>query len=1495
MLYPIGRMGGLYDPSDERDACGVGFAATLRAPSHELLRLGLTALERVAHRGAVGGDGATGDGAGIMTQLPRRLFARELAQAGIPGVDPDRIAVGVLFLPQDESERADVCAEIEAALGSEAIGAFHWREVPVRSRVLGENARRSAPAIFQLLALRPSADDERAFERRIYRARRRIERAFAARGAARDDLYISSFSSRTVVYKGLLSADQLAHFYVDLGDPLYETQICLFHQRFSTNTAPNWSRVQPFRRLAHNGEINTLRGNVQAMRARLPGIIDPHTSDSGMLDNAAEYLHLFSDRDLRHVLMMLVPEAWEAVADLPPERRAFYRYHACLMEPWDGPAALAFTDGTAVGTTLDRNGLRPMRYTIAEDGLVVAGSEAGIFDIPPERVLRHGKLGPGQMLAVDVVRKVVLEPEANKADVCARQPYGRWLASEMVTIGQLEIPLDGLAQFSEDQLATLQSAFAYTSEEIAAVLRPMVQHGKPPNGAMGDDTPHAVLSDKERPLFHYFKQRFAEVTNPPIDHLRESLVFSIQSRIGPRGDILQETPAHARLLELPSPLLTDPELAAIRNCGAGHPAFRHVTVQSVFPVAAGSAGLRSAIERICGEAEEAVAQGAGVIVLSDRAVCKDLVPIPSLLSVAAVHHHLILRGLRMRASLIVESGEPREVHHVAALLGYGANAVNPYLAMALVRDLAERGRVRDALGAAEAERNYRHALEDGLRKVMSRMGVSTVDGYIGAQIFEAVGIGAEVIAQCFPGTASAVGGIGFEEIAQRMLAWHRSAFQTPIGKPMFSGFYQFRKDGERHAFSPDVVAAIHAAIEDAPADPLADQEGLQHSQGYQRYQELRTLIESDAPSQIRDLLALRSPREPVPLAQVEPIEAIVRRFSTGSMSLGSLSPEAHETLAIAMNRLGGVSGSGEGGEDPLRLADERSSGIKQVASARFGVTPSYLVFARELQVKMAQGSKPGEGGQISGNKVTDYVAQLRHTAPGVTLISPPPHHDIYSIEDLAQLIYDLRQINPDARISVKLVAESGVGIIAAGVAKCHADVILISGHSGGTGNSPLDSMKNAGVPWEIGLAETQQTLLASGLRGRVAVRVDGGLRTGKDVLIAALLGADEFSFGTAAMVAEGCTMMRICHTDNCPVGVATQKASLRAKFTGTPEKVMRYFVLVAHEVRELLAALGFYSLDEVTGRTDLLTQRTLDGAAGSLDLQALLHVPPAAGDAPRRHQGARNLPPIEDRLDDTIVQSAAEALAGGPPLRMWFRIRNTDRTVGARLFREIAALREETLAPETVSVTFEGAAGQSFGAFMTPGVSFTLLGIANDYVGKGMAGGEIVVRPLAGLRGPSHEHVLLGNTVLYGATGGRLFAAGRAGERFAVRNSGAVAVVEGVGDHGCEYMTMGTVVVLGTTGRNFAAGMTGGEAFVLDTDGQFSRRCNPELVAPTEITAEDEGRLYALIEEFARKAGSLRAREILKEWPLWRLRFLRLAPKAERRALPSAQEEGSIA
>ncbi len=1524
MTVRTGRPQSLYDPRAERDACGVGFIANIHGASHEVLQLGLSALACLSHRGAVAADAQTGDGAGILAQLPQEMFGAEYARLRGQKERPDEVGVGVFFLPRAEAERAAAVKKIERALAAEGADDYVWRPVPVREEALGAQARANCPAMMHVLVARPALDDSEAFERRLFRVRRRAEHACASLTATRDDCYAASLSARTIVYKGLMMAAQLAEFYPDLADPEFRTAGVIYHQRYSTNTAPSWQRAQPFRRLAHNGEINTLQGNVNWMRARQQGLqapflgplgemawpfIDPNSSDSGQLDNAVELLHL-GGRSLPHVMMLLVPEAWEGIPDLPAARRDFYRYHACLMEPWDGPAALVFGDGRSFGAILDRNGLRPMRYAITDDGWVFAGSEVGLVDVDVRRIRKYGKLGPGQLLLADLEAGRILESDAVKEEVCGRRSYGAWLAEHLVSIREEtaggiaggEAAADdedaaavpgALASGAEGRarLLRLQRAFSYTKEERVNVIRPMVEHGHEGVGSMGDDTPHAVLSHKERPFFHYFKQCFAEVTNPPIDHLREDLVFSLRVLLGPRPNLLEESPEHAHVIELPSPVLFDRELAAIRRYGEFDPTFRCAVLDTVFPCADGPGGLEPAVRRLCEAADAAVDAGAGILVLSDRAVDTDRVPMPSLMAVGAVHHHLIRTGRRMRVSIIAESGEPREIHHLAVLLGYGANAVNPYLVLADIEDLVAGGRIKKIESAQQALRGYRHAAEEGLKKVMSKMGISTVEGYTGAQIFEAIGVDEAVIECCFPGTASRFQGNGFREFGALMLGWHAAAFPEVRGEPVLAGFYRVHKDGETHEFNPAVVETMHAAIRGELIDLRREKE-----ERFGRYRTFLAAAAAGGPSQLRHLLEFRPDRGPVPLDEVEPVTAITRRFSTGNMSLGALSPEAHETLAVAMNRLGGRSACGEGGEDPVRFGTERNSAVKQVASGRFGVTPAYLASALELQIKMAQGSKPGEGGQIPARKVTEYIARIRHTTPGVALISPPPHHDIYSIEDLAQLIYDLKQVNPKAEISVKLVSQSGVGIIAAGVAKGHADIILISGHSGGTGSSPLNSIKNAGLPWEIGLAETQQTLVANGLRGRVALRVDGGFRTGRDVVMAALLGADQFSFGTAAMVAEGCIMMRVCHTDNCPVGVATQQARLREKFTGTPAQVMNYFLLMAEEVREILAGLGYRSLDEVIGRVDLLRQeRTGDPAADRLDLSPLLAASRSlyGGPVNLRHTGERNSLPPEDRLDTHILDAVRDALDRGEPAEPHIRIQNRDRTIGARLAWEIAQTHgDRGLPADTVKVTFDGTAGQSFGAFLTPGVTFHLVGLANDYVGKGMAGGEIVIRPHPDLRGPSHQHVLLGNTVLYGATGGTLFAAGRAGERFAVRNSGAVAVVEGTGDHGCEYMTGGTVVVLGRTGYNFAAGMTGGEAFVLDLDGGFQKRFNDQLVHLTPMLDQDVRRLQDLIETFVDRTGSERGHEILRDWDAWLPRFFRLAPKDEVRWI-SSEEEGN--
>jgi len=1493
---------GLYDPRFEHDACGIGFVAQLSgAVSHDILGMALTAVGNMAHRGGVGADGKSGDGAGVLTQIPRAFFARELVQLGISYPIED-LGIGMIFLPRDEAQRTSARGLVAQGLASCGLTLLGWREVPVDNAVLGDRARESQPAIEQaLIGSGSPALSGKDYERALYLACKTIEAL--VRENAIEGFYISSFSSRTIVYKGLLVAPLLPQFYADLSDPLYQTAIAVFHQRYSTNTFPNWERAQPFRMLSHNGEINTLQGNVTWMRAReaewrrgvddggrttkaegstvpsgaalasavakLGPIVDTSGSDSGMLDNVLELL-VMGGRDVRHALTMLVPEAWERVQDMDPAWRAFYQYHAGLSEPWDGPAALVFSDGEVVGLALDRNGLRPARYLITDDGLVVCGSEVGAVIVDDARVIRKGKVGPGQMIAADLRTGRFEDNAAIKSALAARQPYAEWLACQMEMLppaGMAHIadgyePESSTSKASKSALlGELQRTFGYTAEELAVVLRPMLRDGQEPVGSMGDDTPAAVLAERARPLYGYFRQRFAEVTNPPIDPLREELVMSLSFALGRRGDMMEEQPRHAHLIRLSSPVLSDENLATIR--AISDPAFASATLKALFPATHGPIGLHTALDRLCRQAEAAVAADKVLLIISDRDVDESNAPIPALLSLGAVHQHLIRLGLRTNVSLLVESGEPREVHHLACLLGMGAEAVNPYLALATIRNLAVerdelkgKGQEQEATRtpaelADEAEQNYIHGLEKGLLKIMSKIGIATVDSYCGAQIFEAIGLNDKVVERCFTGVPARLGGVDLYKLAADVLAHHDAAFanrlplvanRTSLSHP---GFYKFKKDGEYHAFSPAVVHALQKAA---------------NGGDYAAYRAYSDLVHKRPPTELRDLLEftigdVRLTTEEsgqivnrqssiVNLDEVEPVEAIVKRFSTAAMSHGSTSSEAHSTLAIAMNRLGGLSNSGEGGEDPARYSDERNSTIKQVASGRFGVTPAYLASASELQIKMAQGSKPGEGGQLPGHKVTDEIGRIRHTTPGVQLISPPPHHDIYSIEDLSQLIYDLKQANPRAAVSVKLVAEAGVGTVAAGVAKGGADVILISGHSGGTGASPLSSIKNAGVNWELGLSEAQQTLVLNGLRGRVRLRADGGLKTGRDVVMAALLGADEYSFGTAALVAEGCVMARTCHSNNCPVGIATQRPELRAKFTGTPEQVIHFLLHVAQEVRELLARLGARTLDEVIGRTDLLHQ-VRRGVAESdrVDLSALLERLDQPGDAIRNIE-AWNGRVTTSELNLQILHDAAPALEHGQTVELEYPIVNCDRTVGATLAGAIGARYGDAGLPEgTITLRYIGSAGQSFGAFQARGVRSLLVGEANDYVGKGMAGGEIIVRLRPEARYVSHENTIIGNTVLYGATGGALYAAGRAGERFAVRNSGAVAVIEGLGDHGCEYMTGGVVLVLGATGRNFAAGMTGGLAYVFDEDGSFATRCNTEMVELGAVDVEDEANI----------------------------------------------------
>jgi glutamate synthase (ferredoxin) len=1537
------RQNSLYDPRLEHDGCGIGFVTRIDGrPGHEILSMALEALAHLAHRGAVADDAKTGDGAGVLTQLPRTLLLRELAGQGI-NVEAADLALGMFFLPADQHACEASCTIVAQALAAHSVALLAWRDVPTNPEVLGQRSREAMPTIRQAILARPAGMSDTMFERTLFLARKAMEAAFRAASLA---AYVPSLSARTVVYKGLLLGVHLRAFYPDLSDPDYATAIAVYHQRYSTNTFPSWELAQPFRMLSHNGEINTVQGNANWMRAReaaleLPAdwlehptlslsndsssllpVLDENGSDSAQLDNALELI-VQGGRDIRHAVAMLVPEAWEKIADMPAALRAFYKYHACLVEPWDGPAALAFSDGRVVGSALDRNGLRPARYIVTDDGLVISGSEVGAVRLDENRIVHKGKLGPGQMIAVDTVAQRLFIDEEIKETLAAQQPYEVWVnqhLKNLVSLGSAELEAADANSELDTQSATLpelQMAFGYTSEELAVVIKPMLSTGQEPVGSMGDDTPPAVFSQLElgRPLFHFFKQRFAEVTNPPIDSLREEQVMSLSVAVGQRRNLLAETPEHAHLLQLTSPVLTNQQLMALRN--NGDPLVPVTTIQALMPLAG---DLQAAVAALCARAQAAAEAGAAVLILSDKGVDAAQAPIPSLLAVGAVHHHLIRTGWRSRLSLVLESGEPREVHHLACLVGYGAEAVNPYLALATARQIAtERDAVKNKAEARsepvaknadprsltlseEAEHHYIHALEKGLLKIMSKMGISTFDSYCGAQIFEAVGLDQALVEACFNGTPSRVGGITFDKLEQDLRIRHEHAFNSSKLKTQNSalphpGFYKFKKDGEYHAFSPNVVHALHKAVQN-PHALNGDSHATISAEGYGLYRAYADLVHGRPPTEPRDLLEFVPTSGPIPIEEVESIESIVRRFSTAAMSHGSTSSEAHETLSVAMNRLGGMANSGEGGEAPERYKDERNSRIKQIASGRFGVTPAYLTSASELQIKMAQGAKPGEGGQLPGHKVNAEIASIRHTVPGVALISPPPHHDIYSIEDLAQLIYDLKQVNPSAFVSVKLVATAGVGTIAAGVAKGYADLILISGHSGGTGASPLSSIKNAGIPWELGLAETQQTLVINGLRGRVRLRADGGLKTGRDVVIAALLGADEFSFGTAALVAEGCIMARACHANTCPVGIATQKAELRAKFPGRPEMIMAFLRYLAQEVRELLASLGLRSIEEAVGRTDLLRQKAYGiHSADLLDLTPVLAAGPwlqrHAGVADIRYNGRTTPIPVEVGLNEQILHDARVALSARGPVSLNYNITNGDRSVGARLGGAIGQLYgDKGLPGGTIKIQFQGNAGQSFGVFNAPGVELHLIGDANDYVGKGMAGGMIAIRPAPGARYAWHENIIAGNTLLYGATGGELYAAGQVGERFAVRNSGATAVVEGAGDHACEYMTGGVVVILGAVGRNMGAGMTGGVAYILDEANQLKQRHNGQLVQLDRLTGQEEAYVQQLVKRHLDITGSPRAKEILTHWDVYSGLFWRVMPR-EAVAKIEAESEGT--
>jgi glutamate synthase (ferredoxin) len=1490
---------GLYDPAQERDACGVGFVVDVKGRrSRRIVRQALEVLENLNHRGACGCEANTGDGAGILVQIPHAFYKRELRAAGVELPEPGRYGTGIVFLPRDPYQRT-LCEEVlNSIVADEGQTVLGWRDVPTNHSMIGATALASEPVMRQIFVGRgPGPADELAFERRLFVIRKRAENAVIVSGI-RDHkvFYIASLSARTITYKGMLSADQLDPYFPDLAEPDFESALAVVHSRFSTNTFPSWDRAHPYRYIAHNGEINTLRGNVNAIRSReafmaCPNLADDITkifpvadedgSDSAMFDNVLELLVL-SGRSLPHAMMMLVPEAWQGHEGMSESKRAFYEYHSCLMEPWDGPASMVFTDGRIIGATLDRNGLRPSRYYVTHDDLVVMASEVGVLpDIAPERVKAKGRLQPGKMFLIDTGEGRIVDDAELKERIAAEKPYGRWVADNLVRLDSLPAAA-APAPAEKTGLVERQLAFGYTQEDLRLILQPMAENGEEPVGSMGTDTPLAVLSEKPQLLYNYFKQLFAQVTNPPLDAIREELVTSMELTIGPEGNLLDPRPESARQIRLKTPVLADEDLAKLRSLEDR--GFKSVTLPALWSAADGEAGFLAGLETLGRRAVEAVQAGAKILILSDRGVDERHAALPALLALAGVHHHLIRAGLRGYCGLVVETGEAREVHHYALLIGYGAGGVNPYLAFETIADQVRRGAYAPGIDAAKAVKNYVKAATKGVLKVLSKMGISTVQSYRGAQIFEAIGLDAEVIERYFTNTASRIGGIGLGVIARESRMRHEKAFPERPGSASpdldSGGQYQWRRDGEHHQFNPESVHKLQYAVRKGD---------------YAVFKEFSALV--DEPDRnlanIRSLLELDFVPTPVPLSEVEPASAIVKRFATGAMSYGSISAEAHETLAIAMNRIGGRSNTGEGGEDEARFrpdanGDLRRSSIKQVASGRFGVTSNYLVNADEIQIKIAQGAKPGEGGQLPGKKVWPWIARVRFSTPGVALISPPPHHDIYSIEDLAQLIYDLKNANPRARINVKLVAEVGVGTIAAGVAKAHADVILISGYDGGTGASPLTSLKHAGIPWEMGLAETHQVLVLNKLRSRVRLQTDGQLKTGRDVVIAALLGAEEFGFSTAPLIAEGCIMMRVCHLDTCPVGIATQNPQLRKQFTGKPEHIVNFMMFVAEETRELMARLGFRTMDEMIGRVDRLKIRKPADhwKIAGLDLGTLLHAPDMPADVGRYCTETQDHG-IDDALDNRLISLCRVALERKEPVRLALPIRNIHRTVGTMLGSELTRRwGSDGLPEDTIRIRFHGSAGNSFAAFVPKGISLSLEGDANDYVGKGLSGGKVSVFPPKNATFVPEENIVVGNVALYGATAGEAYFRGVAGERFAVRNSGACAVVEGVGDHGCEYMTGGRVVVLGPTGRNFAAGMSGGVAYVLDAAGDFRRRCNMGMVDVETLSDPEEiEEVRSLIARHAEYTGSTRAADVLGRWPAAAAEFVKVIPLDYRRVL----------
>ena len=1534
-------MEGLYDPRDEHDACGVGFVVDIKGRrSNAIVRQALQVLINLLHRGACGCEPNTGDGAGILLQMPDKFLRKVTSQIGLELPPAGEYGAGLIFLPRLADARAHVEAICEQIVKEEGQRVLGWRDVPTDDSRLGPSAVAVEPVFKQLFigsgsgdfapanpptrslagtpgsplrsrelasgrSLADAATEARSpksdvrspesgldFEKKLYVIRKRIEHAVDALPASeRDGFYIVSLSSRTLTYKGMLTADQIESMFVDLADPDVESALALVHQRFSTNTFPSWPLAHPYRFIAHNGEINTLRGNINWMKARealcrssvlgddlkkiLP-IIREGGSDTAIFDNVLELL-VMSGRSLPHAILMMIPEPWQGHEAMSRSRRAFYEYHAALMEPWDGPASIAFTDGTVIGAVLDRNGLRPSRYYVTKDGLVVMASEVGVLDIPPENILVKERLHPGRIFLVDTAQGRIVDDEEIKRQIAEAHPYGEWLREHLVAIEDLPAA-PNLPAPDHVTIRTRQIAFGYTEEDCRILLGPMALAGEEPIGSMGTDTPLAVLSDRPRLLYDYFKQLFAQVTNPPLDAIREELVTSMESTIGPERNLLEPEPESCRQIAVKYPILENEEVAKLRHVNRS--GFRSITLPMIFRPDKTGVSLERAMGELCARASDAVDAGYTILILSDRGVSEEFAPIPSLLATAGVHHHLVRQGTRTKCALVIETGEAREVHHVALLIGYGAGAVNPYLAFESLDDMIREGALQ-GVTHPRAVKNYIRALNKGILKVMSKMGISTVQSYCGAQIFEAIGLEPEFVDRCFTWTASRIGGVGIEVIAAETAQRHAQAYAArPAGPPMLGsgGEYQWRRDGEHHLFTPDIVFKLQHAT---------------RSGQYRVYEQYTTLVDDQSRKlgTLRGLMDLRPAGPPVPLDEVEPAESLLRRFATGAMSYGSISQEVHEMLAIAMNRLGGKSNTGEGGEDPARYrkdpnGDWRRSAVHQVASGRFGVTSEYLVNCDDLQIKMAQGAKPGEGGQLPGPKVYPWIAKVRHSTPGVTLISPPPHHDIYSIEDLAQLIYDLKNANHEARIHVKLVAEVGVGTIAAGVAKAHADVVLISGHDGGTGASPLTAIKHSGVPWELGLAETQQVLVRNRLRDRIVVQVDGHIKTGRDVVMAAMLGAEEFGFATAPLVVSGCVMMRVCHLNTCPVGIATQDPELRKRFTGKPEFVENFFRFVAEDVRRLMARLGFRTMDEMVGRVDCLDVRPAvdHWKARGVDLSQILHVPTEPASIARRCVTTQDHG-LEQALDRQLIVQCRDAIESGRPVELHVPIRNVHRTVGTMLGSEITRRHgARGLPDDRITINFTGSAGQSFGAFLPRGITLRLEGDANDGWGKGLSGGKLAVLPPQGAAFPADENIIIGNVSLYGATSGEAYVCGVAGERFAVRNSGALAVVEGVGDHGCEYMTEGRVVVLGRTGRNFAAGMSGGVAYVFDPGEQFPARCNRGMVDLEPLTEpEDLETVLRLVQRHVRYTNSRLAARILESWETVQAAFVKVLPRDYKR------------